>query len=109
MTNQLILSIVKEEKLLQWTRVEEAPPYSEIEVLRALDQLQAEARSEEHTSELQSRGHLVCSLLLGKKNKGDCGLYKYLYHSPMKVLNFRGIALTDRTAFPEASRREAGY
>src|SRR5690625_6340007 len=43
MTNQLILSIVKEEKLLQWTRVEEAPPYSEIEVLRALDQLQAEA------------------------------------------------------------------
>src|SRR5690625_1683554 len=25
-------------------------------------------RSEEHTSELQSRGHLVCRLLLGKKN-----------------------------------------
>src|SRR5207253_9004756 len=25
------------------------------------------ARSEEHTSELQSRGHLVCRLLLGKK------------------------------------------
>src|SRR5690625_3476588 len=43
MTNQLILSIVKEETLLQWTRVEEAPPYLEIEVLRALDQLQAEA------------------------------------------------------------------
>src|SRR5690625_7077734 len=28
-------------------------------------------RSEEHTSELQSRGHLVCRLLLKKKNK-DC-------------------------------------
>src|SRR5690625_6006382 len=28
-----------------------------------------EARSEEHTSELQSRGHLVCRLLLEKKNK----------------------------------------
>src|SRR5690625_5812336 len=28
-------------------------------------------RSEEHTSELQSRGHLVCRLLLEKKN--DCG------------------------------------
>src|SRR5439155_25250803 len=28
---------------------------------------QAEARSEEHTSELQSRGHLVCRLLLEKK------------------------------------------
>src|SRR5690625_5612730 len=27
-----------------------------------------ENRSEEHTSELQSRGHLVCRLLLEKKN-----------------------------------------
>src|SRR5207253_7901697 len=28
----------------------------------------AKPRSEEHTSELQSRGHLVCRLLLEKKN-----------------------------------------
>src|SRR5690625_6615946 len=28
----------------------------------------AQMRSEEHTSELQSRGHLVCRLLLEKKN-----------------------------------------
>src|SRR5439155_25551041 len=28
-----------------------------------------EPRSEEHTSELQSRGHLVCRLLLEKKKK----------------------------------------
>src|SRR5690625_6893431 len=28
-----------------------------------------EARSEEHTSELQSRGHLVCRLLLAKKKR----------------------------------------
>src|SRR2546422_1588931 len=28
-----------------------------------------DARSEEHTSELQSRLHLVCRLLLAKKNK----------------------------------------
>src|SRR5690625_6707807 len=28
-------------------------------------------RSEEHTSELQSRGHLVCRLLLEKKNKDE--------------------------------------
>src|SRR5690625_5865254 len=28
-------------------------------------------RSEEHTSELQSRGHLVCRLLLEKKNRND--------------------------------------
>src|SRR5690625_7093835 len=31
--------------------------------------LNVEARSEEHTSELQSRGHLVCRLLLEKKKK----------------------------------------
>src|SRR2546422_6754596 len=30
---------------------------------------QADRRSEEHTSELQSRLHLVCRLLLEKKNK----------------------------------------
>src|SRR5690625_5583274 len=31
------------------------------------------ARSEEHTSELQSRGHLVCRLLLEKKKKKTTG------------------------------------
>src|SRR5207253_10388094 len=31
--------------------------------------LSSSCRSEEHTSELQSRGHLVCRLLLEKKNK----------------------------------------
>src|SRR5437870_13577787 len=31
----------------------------------------AEMRSEEHTSELQSRGHLVCRLLLEKKKKNN--------------------------------------
>src|SRR5437870_8952449 len=30
-----------------------------------------DARSEEHTSELQSRGHLVCRLLLEQKNGGE--------------------------------------
>ena len=42
MTNHLIFSKVKEAELLQWTNIEESPPYTEIEVLRALDQLQAE-------------------------------------------------------------------
>src|SRR3712207_7817528 len=32
----------------------------------------AEARSEEHTSELQSRQYLVCRLLLEKKKKKIC-------------------------------------
>src|SRR5690625_6497694 len=35
-------------------------------VLREYDE-NGEVRSEEHTSELQSRGHLVCRLLLEKK------------------------------------------
>src|SRR5437870_10806883 len=34
------------------------------------------ARSEEHTSELQSRGHLVCRLLLEKK-KSCCHAHKF--------------------------------
>src|SRR5690625_1333106 len=39
------------------------------EGLRAEWDGKAEERSEEHTSELQSRGHLVCRLLLEKKKK----------------------------------------
>src|SRR5207253_5421920 len=38
-------------------------------IQRLLHRRIAVARSEEHTSELQSRGHLVCRLLLEKKNK----------------------------------------
>src|SRR3989442_11958022 len=36
---------------------------------------QATDRSEEHTSELQSRPHLVCRLLLEKKNKAYTNSY----------------------------------
>src|SRR2546429_3136708 len=39
------------------------------------------ARSEEHTSELQSRLHLVCRLLLEKKNT---------YHSPSRYSPSKG-------------------
>src|SRR2546422_8403264 len=39
--------------------------------VRAEDRPRARQRSEEHTSELQSRLHLVCRLLLEKKNKRD--------------------------------------
>src|SRR5439155_21076675 len=35
----------------------------------------AHLRSEEHTSELQSRGHLVCRLLLEKKKNKDIDVY----------------------------------
>src|SRR5690625_6734079 len=44
----------------------EAP--SDAQVL-AFNDHDANQRSEEHTSELQSRGHLVCRLLLEKKKK----------------------------------------
>src|SRR5207253_4126941 len=36
---------------------------------RRRDDFPRRVRSEEHTSELQSRGHLVCRLLLEKKKK----------------------------------------
>src|SRR3712207_8154583 len=36
---------------------------------RLLGSLRSESRSEEHTSELQSRQYIVCSLLLETKNK----------------------------------------
>src|SRR3712207_8622138 len=38
---------------------------------RMSTELSAACRSEEHTSELQSRQYLVCRLLLEKKNKTD--------------------------------------
>src|SRR2546423_7522198 len=41
-------------------------------------ELQAAARSEEHTSELQSLAYLVCRLLLEKKNIQRRVLHKYL-------------------------------
>src|SRR5439155_15552651 len=37
--------------------------------LGAIQATSREARSEEHTSELQSRGHLVCRLLLEEKKR----------------------------------------
>src|SRR5256884_3364026 len=46
-----------------------------IESLMKLKNLIDEKRSEEHTSELQSRLHLVCRLLLEKKNNNKAVLY----------------------------------
>src|SRR5690625_6750530 len=39
----------------------------DVELTAGQHQAQLAGRSEEHTSELQSRGHLVCRLLLEKK------------------------------------------
>src|SRR5439155_13012201 len=43
---------------------------------RARERLE-KMRSEEHTSELQSRGHLVCRLLLEKQNTGGACLTNF--------------------------------
>src|SRR5437870_11354835 len=48
-----------------------------------------EARSEEHTSELQSRGHLVCRLLLEKKKKKKKNHIKNIIKSHVKLLLHR--------------------
>src|SRR3712207_8703343 len=51
--------------------------------LSLADQLSI-CRSEEHTSELQSRQYLVCRLLLEKKKKNQC---TYTYVSHLKSLS----------------------
>src|SRR5690625_6136503 len=50
--------------LLSFSGAKLLPPYIEINAATSA----RITRSEEHTSELQSRGHLVCRLLLEKKN-----------------------------------------
>src|SRR3712207_8931646 len=47
---------------------------------RHLRRVVAWARSEEHTSELQSRQYLVCRLLLEKKKKNRNNKYSTSYH-----------------------------
>src|SRR6266536_5085214 len=54
------------------TDVHKDPPqalFGEVTVARSLDSVESSLRSEEHTSELQSRVDLVCRLLLEKKKK----------------------------------------
>src|SRR5207253_10758081 len=47
----------------------------------------SDERSEEHTSELQSRGHLVCRLLLEKKKKKNTK--KHTQHAETSVVMHR--------------------
>src|SRR5690625_5516890 len=46
--------------------------YLQSEISIYLKHIKTQGRSEEHTSELQSRGHLVCRLLLEKKRRKTC-------------------------------------
>src|SRR3989442_8595694 len=54
---------------------------AETEMEAARDAGAGERRSEEHTSELQSRPHLVCRLLLEKKKKIKPGVHTAAGHS----------------------------
>src|SRR5690625_6671441 len=54
-------------KGLERVLIERCYEYDSLSIVRAQVLDQIKARSEEHTSELQSRGHLVCRLLLEKK------------------------------------------
>src|SRR2546429_5293007 len=51
------------------SRPDRPPPSPSVAAIAAAELPNSCARSEEHTSELQSRLHLVCRLLLEKKKK----------------------------------------
>src|SRR2546429_3761416 len=51
------------------SRIRHGCCYTRTSISRSTGSVSASARSEEHTSELQSRLHLVCRLLLEKKKK----------------------------------------
>src|SRR5690554_7070985 len=63
-------------------------------------------RSEEHTSELQSRPHIVCRLLLEKKNKNG---YTFYFIDSMALLAEAGrtqsYSRESKSAAPDACRR----
>src|SRR5207253_6862965 len=55
-------------RLPRWTKCQSFAKPSTLEYWHiGLTTMRLPSRSEEHTSELQSRGHLVCRLLLEKK------------------------------------------
>src|SRR3712207_8743513 len=58
------------QEVVEVGRVRREEP-SLVELVHVGDRLVVEGRSEEHTSELQSRQYLVCRLLLEKKNTLD--------------------------------------
>src|SRR5437660_6930470 len=62
----------------------------------------AMTRSEEHTSELQSRGHLVCRLLLEKKKKHKLTYEFVIKHDP-GTTKWRGVVRVTSV------RRSAAY
>src|SRR2546429_3445806 len=78
-----------------WPRKRATTPHSRVSWTRLLARVAtmtiARRRSEEHTSELQSRLHLVCRLLLEKK-KNRANLVNALYY-PLPHHDRRRIAV----------------
>src|SRR5437870_10954961 len=54
---------------------------------RPISSITIASRSEEHTSELQSRGHLVCRLLLEKKKKTIITTLRPVTRRPTRACN----------------------
>src|SRR5271157_6275769 len=65
-------------------RSRQRPPGADLEVL--VGQGPIAPRSEEHTSELQSRPHLVCRLLLEKKKKNKKNTSKKIKKKKKKII-----------------------
>src|SRR3712207_8458920 len=64
----------------------DSPHYRAFAVLLQFGAVDVEQRSEEHTSELQSRQYLVCRLLLEKKNnRSTCGCHSCSSFSPSTI------------------------
>src|SRR5690625_6872904 len=60
---------IMDRKPARWARSTASKVSVSVPIWLTLTSSALAARSEEHTSELQSRGHIVCRLLLEKKNK----------------------------------------
>src|SRR5690625_2192383 len=71
-TGQMQQKLDKDLKVVE----ESESPFDEL--LKIIEEDRSLERSEEHTSELQSRGHLVCRLLLEKKKKKKTHFFSQL-------------------------------
>src|SRR3989337_410177 len=69
----------------------------------------APPRSEEHTSELQSRYHLVCRLLLEKKKEDDAGLDHTVIAVPLPPVDNELTSFKDVTDMPKKIKDEIKY
>src|SRR5687768_18232252 len=79
---------------IRWIAPSTPPPPSSVELAAltiAITSCAVMSRSEEHTSELQSRLHLVCRLLLEKKKKIKLKdiLYQHITVTVLMPLHFR--------------------